>query len=695
MSDTLYLEDIFSSGGVLSKAIEGYEERDGQLEMSCLVEQCYSEERTLICEAGTGIGKSFAYLAPALKHAVEAEERTVIATSNKNLQRQLFDKDIPFLSKAIGVVVPYTLMMGRGNYICLKRLSDNENFHNLFSDDPLSDSGRFLSFVKKTETGLIEEYPGRLPQGVEWSDINCDLELCIGRKCPYIETCFFFKSRKEAEKSLIVVTNHHLLFSDANSREEEGKDYDEAKILPSFYRLVIDECHNIDRNMTSLSTEVFSKKELAYDLRRILYSKKSAQALSVVQQVAAEANEQKMGDDLADRLDVIARESESINKYLCDKLQRVSEVLIGRQNFSQIKVFREQAVLLAQNMQQAYDKANYILSRIDREHAQDELRLKTFESAFCHIAGYADLLMRFTSSLFDPGEVRYLKKLRTARGEYIVEVTIAPLSVADILYHNLFSKLPTVVCCSATLKVDSEFAYFRKQVGLDKAEVLQGNFASPFDYAHNLLFLSPQDGSTYKNDTEEEYIDSIAPRISEAIEASDGGALVLFTSYKMMQAVFEKVSEREFPFRLLIQSGNVSRDRLFAEFKSDVNSVLFATQSFWEGVDAPGDTLRLVIIAKLPFPQLKEPLFQARAEKLDSEMPHSSFRQLSMPEMMMKLKQGIGRLIRSAEDKGVVYMLDSRTNLWRSYILDQLPNVYAPEEVTAASVPERIINFLN
>lgn len=695
MSDTLYLEDIFSGGGVLSKTIEGYEEREGQLEMSTLVEKCYSEGGKLICEAGTGIGKSFAYLAPAIHHAMLFEKRTVIATSNKNLQRQLFDKDIPFLAKAMGALIPYCLMMGRSNYICLKRFYDNEHFTNLFAQDPESDASKLLEFVRTSETGLIDDFHGRLPEGVEWSDINCDIELCPGKKCPMREECFFFSSRRKAERARIVVTNHHLLFSDALSRRDNEKSYAEPMLLPPFSNLVIDECHNIDHNMTSLATSVFSKRELSFELKRLLYSKNSVHSLSLVQQVAAEAHLEKVGDEIMRRLDVIAREAEELNKYLCDKLKSVSEVLIGPHNFSALRVFADKAILFSQSLRYVYDKANLISSRIDHEDCEDEIRLRTFDSSFRHLLGYADILERFCNPEFDQSEVRYLKKLRSARGDAIVEVTLAPLSVASILYECLFRKIPTLICCSATLKVDREFNYFRMQVGLDREEVLQGNFPSPFDYAHNLLFLTEEDGVPYRNENEQEYIDSIAPRIAEAIRASDGGALVLFTSYKMMQSVYEKVTREQFPFRILIQTSSIPRDRLFVEFKQDEDSVLFATQSFWEGVDAPGNTLRLVIISKLPFPHLKEPIFQARSEKLDSESPHSSFRQLSMPEMMMKLKQGIGRLIRSADDTGVVYILDSRTTRWRSYILDQLPAVYAPEEVRSESVSERIINFLH
>ncbi len=692
MNDEFLMEEIFSSGGLLSKFIPDFQEREGQIQMAKLISRCYKEDRKLIVEAGTGIGKSFAYLAPAIKAAITNNERTVIATSTKTLQKQLFDKDIPLLSSVLGVKVGYVILMGRNNYLCLTRYKSNDAFQNLFLMDPASPEARFSSWVRETSTGLLEDYKGVFPPGVLKSDISSDQELCLGRKCPNAESCFYFKSRKEAEKAAIIVTNHHLLFSDAARRAESEEGYEENAILPSFSRLVIDECHNIDKNATSFFSQVFSSYEISYILRKLIYIKYTNEGLNLVQVLARAAGDEALGETILARLDAISRDGDLLNNALNQLMVYKSEVKVDKSNFIRLNSVIPAILALSQLLKDVYDKGLLLLSNL-KDGDADELKVRSFQSAINTLLMLSDVLNAFSDPVFKDCDVRYLKKFRTQRSGEITEAAIAPLSIAPLLDEYIFSKLDTVICCSATLKVDADFGYFRKQVGLTGEDVLTACYLSPFDYAHNLLLLSSLDGAIYNNKSEEAYVAKISPMIKESIISSGGGALVLFTSYKMMQSVFEAVQEELSDFNLLIQGGGLPRNKLFEQFKSDKDSVLFATQSFWEGVDAPGDTLRLVIITKLPFPQVQDPVFQARCEKAEQESPNSSFIGLSFPEMVMKLKQGVGRLIRCNEDRGVVYIMDSRFNKYRSLILSQLPSVYAPEDVMESSITRRIENF--
>ena len=304
----------------------------------------------------------------------------------------------------------------------------------------------------------------------------------------------------------------------------------------------------------------------------------------------------------------------------------------------------------------------------------------------------SDVIRDFTSIREWKDRVFFLSRERN-RGKEDVKLCIAPIEIAGILRESLFSKLPTIVCLSATLKVDSEFDFFRRQVGLDERDVLSACYESPFDYRRNLLLLIDQGSVLYRNDQEEAYFAYATERIIRAVEASGGGALVLFTSYKMLSYVSERALERLKNFDILIQDGKLSRSQLLRRFRDERDSVLFATQSFWEGVDIPGDSLRLVILTKLPYPQVNEPLFKSRCEKLESE-GQNSFMMLSVPSMLMKLKQGLGRLIRSKDDKGVAYILDGRMNRSRDYFLSQLPECNCPEDITDEALERRIEDFL-
>jgi len=693
MIEDIQLEDILSPGGMLNRAVSRYEERPGQLEMAKKIAQCYNSSKAGIFEAGTGIGKSFAYLSVALLNALEnPDERSVIATSTITLQKQLFDHDIPALEEACGMIVPYALMLGRSNYLCLRRLYENSAFADLFSMDQKSAEGQLATWAATTETGVLDDYKGDMPSGLLRSDISSDFDLCLSGRCPYFNRCFFYRSKRLAESAKIVVTNHHLLFTDSRQRLESGEGYDERFVLPSYSRLVIDECHNIDRNATSLFTRSFSYRDLAFQMRKILRVKYGSEKQSLLEAVCLLSNDTDAYNRINTSLQNASRIAERLNQIMLSILQRPGELRLTSRSFPALQEFSEVAMALSEEIKQAVISGNMLLERTPFVEGEEQ-KQKTMQSAMDHLAAFVDVIRDFATFSLWTDDVYFLSRRRLGRNlQDNVSINIAPLEVASTLSEALFSQMDTVVCCSATLKVDNEFSYFRKQVGLDRRESLTGFYESPFDFKSNLLLLLSQDAPMYSNATEKEYVEKIVPLISAAIEASGGGALVLFTSNQMMNACFERLNG-SLPFRCLIQMPDVSRSVLLKEFKDDKDSVLFATQSFWEGIDAPGDTLRLVIITKLPFPQLNEPIFAARSEKIEKE-GRSSFREISMPEMIMKLKQGFGRLLRSQDDRGVVYMLDGRMNKWREYILNQLPRSFFPEELMEESVSRHIENFL-
>ncbi|MCR5731909.1 MAG: ATP-dependent DNA helicase [Sphaerochaetaceae bacterium] len=693
MIENNQLDDILAPGGVLSSAVDHYEDRVGQLEMARNIAHCYNSSYCGIFEAGTGIGKSFAYLSVALLNALEhPEERTVIATSTITLQKQLFDHDIPALEEACNVIVPYALMLGRSNYLCLRRLYENSAFADLFSQDQTTPEAQLATWAETTQTGVLDDYKGEYPKGVIRSDIASDFDLCLGAKCPHFNRCHFYKSKRLADNAKIIVTNHHLLFTDARQRFESGEGYDERFVLPSYNRLIIDECHNIDRNATSLFTRSFSYRDLAFQMRKLIRVKYGNERQSLLEAVTLLSKDTESYSRINTALQNATRIAERLNQHLLDFVKRPGELRIVSKYFVYLNEFVRLAMALSDELKQAVVAGLFLLERTDFSNGEEQ-KEKTFKSVIDHLSCFVDILRDFSSFDKWSDDVYYFSRKKVGKNiTDSVSINIAPLEVATVLSKSIFSQLDTVICCSATLKVDNEFNYFKKQVGLDKRESITGFYESPFDFKSNLLLLLSQDAPQYSNQSENEYIERIIPKISEAITSSGGGALILFTSNLMMKACYERLNGT-LDYRMMIQNPEVSRSVLLKEFKEDKDSVLFATQSFWEGVDAPGDTLRLVVITKLPFPQLNEPIFSARSEKIESE-GRSSFRELSMPEMIMKLKQGFGRLLRSQEDRGVVYILDGRMNKWRNYILQQLPNSYFPEELMDESVPRHIENFL-
>ncbi|WP_206360984.1 ATP-dependent DNA helicase [Bullifex porci] len=691
MIDPLKIDDILGAGGALSNYFTSYEERGDQIEMSKLVLEGYEKNMAEVIEAGTGIGKSFGYLVPAILHYKETGEKTVVATSTITLQKQLVDKDLPTLANALSLDIPYALVMGRANYLCLRRYYDNSVSASIFLNDIESSESKLLSWVRSTEEGVLDELES-LPKGVLKSDIASDYELCLGSKCPYYNKCFFYKSRRKADGAGIIITNHHLLFLDAKKRDENDEDYSEKALLPPYNRLIIDECHNMDKNATSLFTKVLSYSSFLWEFRKLVGVKHGANANNLITLAAGHSKgTEEKAIEVIKELESCEKLFNHFNSTLVLSLNG-SEQRVDRGNYALfLKKYQDSLIAIKHSLDLISATLNYIISK-SAFSDEDAYIQQGITSSICTFEGFSSFILEFLNVKEFKDKVYYLVREKTRNREE-VGLRISPLEVNDILRESIFDKLGTVICLSATLKVDREFDFFRHQVGLDDREILSGCYESPFDYRRNLLLLIDNGKVIYKNDQEEEYFEHATNKIVTAIKASGGGALVLFTSYKMLSYVSSRALSELDGMNILIQNGELSRSQLLNRFREDKDSVLFATQSFWEGVDIPGDSLRLLILTKLPYPQVNEPLFKSRCEKIDSE-GQSSYMLLSVPSMIMKLKQGLGRLIRSKDDKGVAFILDGRINRNRDYILSQLPACNCPEDFIDESLERRIEDFL-
>lgn len=692
---------VFDAGGILEKAFPGYEYREGQLKMALQVASAYRKKAILCVEAGTGIGKSFAYLVPALFHALEnPDERTVIATSTINLQRQLYDKDIPNLFRMLGKSTTVALAVGRGNYLCLRRFLVKRDESSLFAQDPENDLYKLSQWVKKTKTGLRSDYPFRLPEDM-WSDINSDSDLCLGFKCPYIGQCFYQKAKLKMKEAKIIVSNHHLLFSDAAYRYENQIGFDADGVLPAFGRLIFDEAHNIEDNATSYFTAEYDPKELKRQISAI--QRKSGTSGSVIAYLSRYLPDDSVLDSkIADDIQALVNAADSLDQYLVQVFSKTNFqaclVVPELMKSGKLDMFRSLGRVVSGAADRLAKDITAFLESLERDETiegkMNELRVRG-----TRIQAMGQVLSRFVDVATWTDDIYWFNPIGQKRdGTHRVAVEITPLSVAGMMTEAVFKKLDTVVCTSATLCIGGDFSFWGGRVGLPYDTVrpfATGVYPSPFDFRRRLLLLTPSDAPPYDKSDSEPYISYMADTIWNAVLSSGGGALVLFTSYRMMLDVKRKVAERFEKNRMeLLCQGDEDRFTLLREFIEHRDSSLFATSSFWEGVDAPGETLRLVIIVKLPFQVPSDPVFKARCDAIDRD-GGSGFSQLGLPSTAMKLKQGFGRLLRTKKDRGIVMILDSRllTKAYGLWMIRCLPESFHPETVSI-DMPEKIENFL-
>lgn len=686
--------DVFDAGGLLEEKFPHFEFRQGQLDMALLVEQAFDKAGIAVIEAGTGIGKSFAYLVPAILRAlVDEEERTVIATSTINLQMQLFEKDLVQLLTMLEVTLPTALVMGRSNYLCPARLREYAREETLLAEDSASPVAKLLAWSETTQTGLRIELPFACPEEL-WSKVCSEQDSCRAFQCAQRGECFFFNSRKIAAQARLIVTNHHLLFTDAAYREADGLDYSQEAVLPSFANLIIDEAHNIERNATDYFTNTYSSGTIAQQIGRLVQEKRRG-GKTLLDLLGAFSSDKRLVEQLHQQLGQLKSRSQDLDTYLISFMQG------KRQNSLLIKVEQQGELVAAlpyvQALLTALQETDVLMQALIKSvtlDAEYQYLLDAFVTVAQRFAQSGRPLADFFNFAHWSDDVYWLQVVK--RG--VVEVHISPISIATTLQAQLFSQLKSVICTSATLDLGDEFAFWSSRVGLPPPATrpyYTGIFPSPFDFKQKLMLLTPTDAPHFSEAQAQPYMHYISELIKEAVVATEGGALVLFTSYQMLQAVTDAVrGELESHNIHVLRQGEAQRHRLMQSFLADKNSVLMATDSFWEGIDAPGETLRLVIITKLPFKVPNDPVFQSRQEYLEQQ-GRSGFFHLALPEATMRLKQGFGRLLRNTVDSGIVLLLDSRVvqKSYGQWMLRALPESFHPESTTD-SVVEKIENFL-
>ena len=650
------------SGGAISRRLTAYEIRESQLELMRLIIRGFNEDALVAAEAGTGVGKSFAYLLPALSYADANNERIVISTATITLQEQLYGKDIPLVSAGLNKKIKTVLVKGRGNYLCRRRLDDalREPFLDDEERGQLEDIARW---AETTGSGSRSDL-AFMPAETLWSQVCSEADTCMGMRCPERERCFIMLLRREASDAHILVVNHHLLFADLAARRD-GAGYGGVVVLPPYSRVIIDEAHTAEEAATSFFSDEFSRLGIYRQLGR-LYRKRRASKSGLLLRLASmlpgrtvNHPEDRIEEEFnkirgsADSLDEAALElcgGEGIFRLTPQKDETIKEWLIPK--FSSLR----------KHLNSLAGFVRELLESIPEENGEESVVWEV-RSLLRRLDTVALVCTSFMEYRENPDDVMWIERRSGGRGGLEnpwAVFNVTPIDVAPSLNEALFEPNKTVICVSATLTINNSFEYWKSRSGLSlttNKEILTGIFASPFPYDSKVLLAAPENAPLPADSSYGEFVNSSAAAL---IEAAGGSALVLFTSYQALKSAYEAalpVMEKH-GIRLLRQ-GDDDRNRLLAAFLKEESACLFATDSFWEGVDAPGDTLRLVILCRLPFRSPSDPVFEARCEALENK-GGNPFMDLSLPEAVMKFKQGFGRLMRRSSDHGAVVVLDGR-----------------------------------
>jgi ATP-dependent DNA helicase DinG len=667
--------DTLREGGSVASRLAQFEPRQAQLDLMEMIIRCFNEDAIGAAEAGTGVGKSFAYLLPALQFAARNNERVVISTATITLQQQLFGKDIPLVQEAIGSKVKSALVKGRGNYLCFRRLQDALREPELPGSEEQAELERIARWAESSKSGGRDELAFS-PKDNIWSRVCSDADLCMGKRCPQQNQCFVVALRKAAFAARIIVVNHHLLFADLAARRE-GAGYEAAVVLPPYSRVIIDEAHSIEDAATSFFSKEFSKPGIMRHVGR-LYRKRRVQKSGLLVRFYSLLPG---GDDaglnaLAAALDSIRRAAEELDGPALDLCgaEGVFRFSPNRENSGADTALFPLLRSLSKKLLAFTAQVRELIDLLPEDCVDDPTvwELKAILRRFETIAAICEA---FTNYRGRQHEVMWIERRGGSDGgQRWAGFNQSPVELAESLKESLFSPHQTVVCVSATLALSGSFNYWAIRTGaaLTQRPLLTGCFPSPFPYSSAVLLASPSDAPLPDEPVYQDFVDQSVGRL---IAAAGGSALALFTSYQSLRSAWNAaLPELQSLGIRCLKQGDDDRSRLLQTFLADTQSALFATDSFWEGVDAPGDTLRLVILCRLPFRTPNDPVFEARRETVEKN-GGNPFMDLSLPEAVMKFKQGFGRLMRRSSDRGVVAVLDSRLikKRYGDFFLQALP----------------------
>lgn len=661
--DAEKLKALISKDGPCSSTIPGFEEREGQKEMVEYVCESFNSDSCALIEAGTGIGKSLAYLIPAVEWSNVNMERVVISTNTINLQEQLLYKDIPDLRKALVSDFSYILMKGRGNYICLNKVYEaQQDLFSFIDDKELEQFNSILIWINKTEDGSLSDLTF-IPVPSLWEKLNSRSETCLGGACEYFSRCFVNRVRRKAVTAGIIVTNHHYLLADS-CLIGSG-----TSILPSYDRVIFDEAHSLEDSATSFFTKTITLPLILRFLNRLYSGEKKKKGYLMyllrkggevyIRQLNSPLNGVKglrsAAYDLFEGMEEfinIVRDSSygdrQQNDYVvCEVTEEVrnhprwDKIVLGR-----LDIFYKECSRLSSSL---FELREEITGSMDERVLR---QIDGFILRLTEIIQTVDIFLNEEDSSY----VRWIEKKRETA------LVVSLIDVGSALNKLIVEKTDSAVFTSATLTVNGKFDFLRRRLSLNNTEI-SVIISSPFNYDEQMAVLIPSDVA---GPAHPDYTSSLEASILRTLKKTGGKAFVLFTSYKALNEVYGRIKNKlEETGLFIFKQGSDSRGNLLIDFKNNVHSVLFGTESFWQGVDAPGETLECVIMTKLPFKVPTEPVTRARIDQIRAG-GGNPFMEYLLPLAVIKMKQGIGRLIRKKTDKGIIVILDTRI-LMKSY----------------------------
>ena len=680
---------IFSTQGVLGRLFNGYEQRAPQVTMSQAVAESLNRGQHTVVEAGTGTGKGLAYLVPAALHALERGQRVVLATHTINLQDQLFFKDIPALTRIFDaeraqgntqlpdVELRSAILKGRSNYLCIRRLEEAKRAVAV-SEEEVRPLLKVTMWSHNTNSGDRSEIPLFDKEMVVWDRLHASFDLCNGPGCEYFDQCWFFHARRRAEAAHLVVVNHALLLADMVA---------DRPVLPTYEHLVIDEAHNLEDVATDQFGWSVTQQKVSDFFDALMHEGGPNQAegllsrlpgflkgsdagvevstlfTRIVQKVAPTIERGRMAtSELFDALTVLVTRESSETGY--DARLRVTPAIRAAQSWQRLIPASENVDTIMRGVQRGLDELNSVVLNLADSNLPDYDMLQAQTTKLWRFATEFVQNMAIFMTGSDENAITWMNYQRNRN---ILTIALNPLEVATLLRERLFDKKASVVLTSATLSVNGGYDYMRNRLGIPEANELL--LDSPYDYERQAVVYIPQDMPDIKDS---DYQTTMEAAILATGIAAAGRTLVLFTATSALRNTYHALLERfnEHDINLIGQGIDGSNKVILERFKSEPRSVLFGTASFWEGVDVAGDALSALVITKLPFAVPTDPIYAARAEQFSD-----AFREFSIPQSILKFKQGFGRLVRAQDDCGVVVVLDKRlvTKRYGEQFLQSLP----------------------
>jgi len=679
---------IINPDGPIAEKLPDYEFRPQQLQMIEQVCEAFNQNQICIIEAGTGIGKTLSYLLPAIYWTVQNNERCTVSTNTINLQEQLINKDIPFLQSVLNLKFSAVLVKGRNNYACMRKIADIERQPDLLvAPEEMSEIQTLINWSKVTTDGSKSDL-NFIPKELIWEKIAAEGDNCLHAQCAFFKKCFVNVARKAANSAQIIVVNHYLLFADLAVRAQGV----ETAVLPSYKRLILDEAHHIEDVATNYFGSSITKAGINRMLGRLYRPRKDDKVTGFFILLLHELKKMKSENITDENIDkVIAVVEQKLIPKINHLVNSNNEVmdqlvdLISTRNtngFGEIKqrvtpVFKQNPLwkmsindkmseFLFQIKQFSQESAKIVDILLNSELSLNEDLLSNIAEISAQIERLLTASGTIDQVLFteDEENIRWLEVQQKSSGK-ITRLKISPLDVASTMKKKLYDRFKTIVMTSATLTVSGmndqdAFGFFANRIGLYQIEnkrIHKTILKAPFDYQKQAIVCIPID---IPAPDQSGFSDRLAELIETSISISDGRAFILFTSYSLLNSIYTRLENKLLKQGILaLKQGTENRHQLLQKFMRDKTSVLFATDSFWEGVDVRGEALESVIITKLPFKVPTEPVVEARVEAIRKN-GGNPFMEYSLPQAVIKLKQGFGRLIRSKTDRGSILIFDKR-----------------------------------